>query len=109
MGWQVLDNFHKEIAENFPVKKNLIERTWLSGEKTRNTFDNIGLFCPPEFSIHVPMDGKRIIQAGKNILSVNVLQPYPGWPTFSDLITRMHNLYQKTAQRNGIMSVGLRI
>jgi uncharacterized protein (TIGR04255 family) len=53
-------------------------------------------------------DGSSLVQVGPNLLTVNFLPPYAGWPTFLPLIDEMVGMYREIATPAGLSRVGLR-
>jgi uncharacterized protein (TIGR04255 family) len=53
-------------------------------------------------------DEKALIQVGSNLLSTNVLRPYPSWQKFLPLIKRGFNAYREVVAPKGIQRIGLR-
>lgn len=53
-------------------------------------------------------DEKSLIQLGPNILSINVLKPYPSWQAFLPLIKKGLTAYRDVVAPQDIQRVGLR-
>lgn len=53
-------------------------------------------------------DEKAIIQVGPNLLSINILKPYPSWEKFLPLIKKGFNSYCDVVAPKGIRRIGLR-
>ncbi len=53
-------------------------------------------------------DNKALVQVGVDLLTVNLLKPYPNWQTFKDLIVRMLTIYKDITCPKGFRRIGLR-
>jgi uncharacterized protein (TIGR04255 family) len=53
-------------------------------------------------------DGKAFAQLGPDMLSVNHLEPYPGWEQFKPLISACFSAYRDVADPKGLKRIGLR-
>lgn len=53
-------------------------------------------------------DNKALVQVGVDLLTVNLLKPYPNWQTFKELIARMLTIYRDIANPKGFQRIGLR-
>jgi uncharacterized protein (TIGR04255 family) len=52
--------------------------------------------------------GSRLVQVGPDLLTVNVLPPYPGWIEFRPLILRVLETYREIAAPAQVERIGLR-
>lgn len=53
-------------------------------------------------------DEKAFLQIGRHLLSVNHLNPYPGWEGFLPLIDKGFRAYRDSAEPRGLQRIGLR-
>jgi uncharacterized protein (TIGR04255 family) len=53
-------------------------------------------------------DGTRLVNAGRNTLSINVLKPYEGWTQFRPRIERALRAYLNVAGQKNVTRVGVR-
>lgn len=97
--------FYEKINNEFPVKR---EKMALG----------IG-FHPKEGGIeqrvetsqrmqYLRSDKTALVQIGRDLLTVNHLEPYPTWQTFKPLIINNFKLYKEVANPKGFKLIGLR-
>lgn len=53
-------------------------------------------------------DRSAMVQIGPDLLGVNVLSPYPGWPSFFKLISEQLQIYSEMASPRAFRRIGLR-
>jgi len=53
-------------------------------------------------------DGSSLLVVGRDLLSVNALQPYQGWAAFRERIAGALDTYKHAAQPKGVKRVGVR-
>lgn len=53
-------------------------------------------------------DGKRFVQLGPHLLSINCLSPYPSWDGFNPFIERAFSTLTETLDIKGLERIGLR-
>jgi uncharacterized protein (TIGR04255 family) len=53
-------------------------------------------------------NGEALVQVGPDNLTINHLKPYPGWPTFKEMIERGLAVYRSVADPKAIRRISLR-
>jgi uncharacterized protein (TIGR04255 family) len=54
------------------------------------------------------LDGLHLVRTGREVLSVHVMAPYPGWPAFRARIVQALRVYIEIAKPTGVGRVSLR-
>lgn len=99
--WTVIGLVYDRIKDEFPEKKQ------------RNDIQLAIHAQGAEITQQVQMqfwreDKKALIQVGVDLLTINLLKPYPNWQTFKDLIGRMLTIYRDITHPKGFRRIGLR-
>ena len=99
--WTILGLFYDRVKKEFPNKKqqNAIElRIHPSGGEIKQQLQM-------QFWRE---DEKSLLQVGVDLLTINMLKPYPNWAIFKSLIAEAFAIYKDIAQPKGFHRIGLR-
>jgi uncharacterized protein (TIGR04255 family) len=105
--WNFIDQFHAGIKNEFPDRSE-IERPGGGIPLLDGNGQVAEEVVSPRLFQFKNLDDNLIIQAGKNILVVNNLRPYVGWPALRDMIAQMYSLYTGITKRRSVINLGLR-
>jgi uncharacterized protein (TIGR04255 family) len=96
---------YEKIRAKFPIRRQATRVTLgipASEEKVGPQFGTVPLM---QF---LRKDEKALIQIGPNLLSINILKPYPSWQKFLPSIKKGVNSYCDVIMPKGIQRIGLR-
>lgn len=96
---------YEKVRNTFPIRRQAARVT----VNITNTSGEIGpQFGTVQFMQFLRQDEKALIQVGPQIISVNVLKPYPSWQRFLPLIRKGVVAYRDVVAPTGIQRIGLR-
>jgi len=96
---------YEKIRTTFPILRQATRVTVSVSATSQEVGPQFGTVPLMQF---LRKDEKALIQVGSNLLSVNVLRPYPSWQKFLPLIKRGFNAYREVVAPIGIQRIGLR-
>ncbi|MCS7266118.1 MAG: TIGR04255 family protein [Armatimonadetes bacterium] len=99
--WTVIGLVYDRIKDEFPLKRQRNEIQLAIHSQGADIMQQMQMQFWRD-------DEKALVQVGVDLLTVNLLKPYPNWQTFKDLIARMLTIYRNITNPKGFQRVGLR-
>lgn len=96
---------YEEIRSIFPIRRQAARFTLGIAATSEEINPHFGTVPLMQF---LREDEKALIQVGPNILSINILKPYPSWQGFLPLIEQGFHAYQNVVEFQNIQRIGLR-
>ncbi|MBI4613867.1 MAG: TIGR04255 family protein [Planctomycetes bacterium] len=104
--WTVPGLFYTRVSPEFPRREQQV----VSSFEIRRDAREVAHALDPQ--IHRIQfwrsDSTALVQLGRDLLTVNQLQPYPKWETFKQRIASMLEVYRSVAEPKGFQRVALR-
>lgn len=96
---------YDKLRDKYPKKDTRVLQEFQLSQTSDHVVQNVNAKVLAVFKSD---DGKRFIQIGPNMVSVNVLEPYPTWEVFYPMITETLETLSKIVPLQGIERAGLR-
>jgi|SRR5450755_1500900 uncharacterized protein (TIGR04255 family) len=96
---------YEKIRTRFPIRRQAARITLGISASEEQAGPQFGTVPLMQF---LRKDEKALIQIGPNLLSVNILKPYPSWQKFLPLIKKGVHSYCDVVLPKGIQRIGLR-
>jgi len=96
---------YEKVKSMFPIRRQATRITLGVTATSEEVGPQLGTIQLTQF---FRKDEKALIQVGPNVLSINVLKPYPSWRKFLPLINKGLTAYLDVAEPQSIQRIGLR-
>lgn len=103
--WTIPGLIYPKICDRFPIKQQeqAFELTVAPQQQLVQKFSTA--LSKMQFMTN---EKTSIVQVGPDLLGVNALKPYPGWPEFFKLISEQFATYTEVAEPKGFKRIGVR-
>lgn len=105
--WTIPGLIYQKISSEFPVKQQ--EQAFQLSFTPQVQQQPVQQFSAALSKMQfLKIDKSAMVQIGPDLLAINVQTTYPGWPSFSKLISDQFQVYLQTASPKGFKRIGVR-